>query len=442
MKKKIVIGICVGVLVVALIAAAIVKNSGSAGSGPVFSVNVAEIVNDDISSTISANGTVTEVEKSEVYLDTPVKVTKLYIKQNDIVKKGQQLLQFDFDTLNMQLEQAKIKKRTDELTLQKLKLTDPALSVSSAQNSHKLAENSVASAQRALDNAVKAFEDNKVLYGMDAISKSELDASENKVKDAEEALKSAQLKLQAENDNVSSAHKSKSTKQIDIESQELVVKNSELTVMDLESKIKKYTDAMYAAMDGVASQVNVNEAAFTPNGQTVYTVVNPNKLEVKLNINEYSSKLIKPGQTVDITGDSIPEKEKVTGKVKSISPVASKNTNNSGSQETVIQVIVSIDNITEAIKPGISVDCDIKTVDLKSIPTIQLDMLSPDKDGNNFVYIVDKDKMTMRKVPVEIGNTSDMKAEIKTGEVKVGDFVVVGPKATFKDGARVKLVGE
>ena len=442
MKKKIVIGICVGVLVVALIAAAIVKNSGSAGSGPVFSVNVAEIKNDDISSTISANGTVTEVEKSEVYLDTPVKVTKLYIKQNDIVKKGQQLLQFDFDTLNMQLEQAKIKKRTDELTLQKLKLTDPALSVSSAQNSHKLAENSVASAQRALDNAVKAFEDNKALYGMDAISKSELDASENKVKDAEEALKSAQLKLQAENDNVSSAHKSKSTKQIDIESQELIVKNSELTVMDLERKIKKYTDAMYAAMDGVASQVNVNETAFTPNGQTVYTVVNPNKLEVKLNINEYNSKLIKPGQTVDITGDSIPEKEKVTGKVKSISPVASKNTNNSGSQETVIQVIVSIDNITDAIKPGISVDCDIKTVDLKNIPTIQLDMLSPDKDGNNFVYIVDKDKLTMRKVPVEIGNTSDMKAEIKTGEVKVGDFVVVGPKATFKDGARVKIVGE
>lgn len=442
MKKKIVIGICLVVLIAGLVTAAVIKNSGSAGSGTVFSVNIAEIKNDDITTTISANGTVTEVEKSEVYIDTPVKVTKLYIHQNDTVKKGQQILQFDLDSLNMQLEQAKIKKRTDELTLQKLKLTDPALSVSSAQNSQKLAENSVASAQRALDNAKKEYEDNKALYAMNAISKSELDASENKVKEAEEALKSAQLKLQAENDNVSSAHKSNSTKQIDIESQELAVKNSELAIKELEDKIKKYTEAMYAAMDGVVSQVNVSEGAFTPNGQTVYTVINPNKLEVKININEYTSKLIKPGQSVDITGDSLPDNEKITGKVKSVSPVATTSVNKSGNQETVIEVIVSIDNITESIKPGISVYCDIKTVDLKNVPTIQLDMLSPDKDGKNFVYVVDKEKLTMRKVPVEIGFASDMKAELKSGDVKVGDFVVVGPKATFKDGAKVKIVGE
>ncbi len=440
MKKKIVIGICVGVLVIALIAAGIIKNSGAAGSGPVFSVSTSEIKKDDISSAISANGTVAEVEKSDVYLDTPVKVTKLYVKQNDVVKKGQKLADFDFDTLNLQLDQARLQKKTQELTLQKLKLTDAAVSVSAAQNGLKVAENSVASAQRTLDNAVKERDNTKSLYEIGDRSKNDLDLAENKVKDSEDALKNAKLKVENEKDNVNSASKSTSTKQIDIQSQELAIENSALTIKDLENKIKKYNDAMYATMDGVATQVNVTEGSFTPNAQQVFTVVNPDKLEVKLNINEYNAKMMQPGQSVDITGDSIPETNKITGKVKSVSPVANTNTNNTGTQETVIQVIVSIDSITEAIKPGITVNCDIKTVDKKNILTLQLDMLSPDKDGKNFVYVLGKDKQTMRKVPVEIGTTSDMKGEIKSGDIKEGDLVIMNPKSTFKDGARVKLV--
>lgn len=440
MKKKIVIGICVGVLVIAVIAASIIRNSGAVGSGPVFSVSAAEIKKDDISSAISANGTVTEVEKSEIYLDTPVKVTKLYIKQNDIVKKGQKLADFDFDTLNLQLDQAKLQKKTQELALQKLKLTDTAVSIATAQNGLKAAESSVTSAQRTLDNAIKDRDNTKSLYEMGDKSKNDLDLAENKVKDAEEALKNAKLKVENEKENVNTASKSTSTKQIDIQSQELAIENSALTIKDLENKIKKYNDAMYATMDGVATHVNVTEGSFTPNAQPVFTLVNPDKLEVKLNINEYNAKMMQPGQSVDITGDSIPETDKITGKVESVSPVASTNTNNTGTQETVIQVTVSIDNITEVIKPGITVNCDIKTVDIKNILTLQLDMLSPDKDGKNFVYVLSKDKQTMHKLPVEIGTTSDMKGEIKSGDIKEGDLVVMNPKSTFKDGARVKLV--
>lgn len=444
MKKKIVIGIVVGVLVVALIAAGIIKNAGSAGSGPIFSVNTAEIKKDDISSFISANGTVAEVDKAEVYLDTPVKVTKLLVKQNDVVKKGQQLAEFDMDSLNLELEQQKLQKKTQELTLKKLKLMDTTVSVASVQNSLKVAENSVSAAQRTYDKALKNFNDSKALYEVDAISKSELDSAETAVKDAEAALNNAKLNLESQKESLTSTNKtnnqSTNSKQIDIESQQVAIQTTDLAIKQLESRIKKYNDAMYATMDGIAAQVNVTEGSFTPAGQPVFKVVNPDKLEVKLNINEYNSKMIKEGQSVDISGDSIPENDKITGKVKNVSPLASTNMNNTGNQETVIQVVVSIDNITDAIKPGISVNCDIKTVDLKKVLTLQLDMLSPDKDGNNFVFVISKDKTTMRKVPVTIGTTSDMKAEIKTGDIKEGDLVVMNPKATYKDGARVKLV--
>lgn len=443
MKKKLIIGICVGVLVIALVAAGIVKNAGSAGKGPVFSVNAAEIKKDDISSSISANGTVAEVEKSEVYLDTPVKVTKLLIKQNDVVKKGQKLAEFDMEALNMELEQQRLQMKTQELMLKKLKLTDTTVSVASTQNSVKVAENSVASAQRTYDLALKERDDTKALYDMGDKSKSELDRAENALKDADAALKNAKLSLESQKEAFNSTNKTNnqntSSKQIDIESQQVAIQTTQLAIKQLESKVKKCQEAMYAAMDGIASKVNVTEGSFTPNGQPVFTVVNPDKLEVMLNINEYNAKIIKPGQAVDITGDSIPEKDKITGKVKTVSPVANTNMNSSGSQETVIQVVVSIDSANEAIKPGITVNCDIKTVDMKNVLTLQLDMLIPDKDGNNFVYVISEDKQTMKKVAVELGTTSDMKAELKTGDIKEGDLVVMNPKTTYKDGSRVKL---
>ena len=443
MKKKVFIGIGVAALIIILVVVGVVKNVGSVGTGTVYSVEASEIKKGDISSFLSANGTVAEVEKSETYIDTPIRVSKLYVKQNDSVKKGQKLADYDFDQLNSQLEQAKLTKRTQELALKKLRVTDPTVSVTTVQNSLKVAENTLASAQRSYDLALKNLNDNKTLYTADAISKSDLDKSESALNDAEVALKNAKLNLESQKDSISSTTKtnnqSTNSKQIDIQSQEVAIATSDLTIKDLENKIKKYTDAMYSAMDGVVSQVNVSEGSFTSSAQPIFVVVNPNTLEIKMNINEYNSKQVKVGQKVNITGDSIPETDKITGKVTKVSPIASKNATNNGSTETFIEVAASIDNATAAIKPGITVNCDIKTVDITNVLTIDLNMLSADKDENNFVYVLSKDKKTMNKKKVEIGITSDMKAEIKSGDIKEGDFVIVDPKAMYKDGARVKI---
>lgn len=443
MKKKVFIGIGIAAVIIALIAVGIAKNSEGMGSGAVYSVKVSEIKKGDINSYLSANGTVTEVEKNETYIDTPVKVTKLYVKQNDVVKKGQKLADFDFDALNLQLEQSKLQKRTQELTLKKMKVNDSTVSVTSAQNSLKVAENNVTSAQRTYDNALKSYNDNKALYDVDAISKSDLDTSSNALKDAEVALKNAKLNYDSQKESVNSTSKTNSqtasSKQIDIETQQVAIATTELTIKDLESKIKKYTEAMYSTMDGIASIVNVSEGGFTPSGQPVFVVVNPDKLEVKMNINEYNAKLMKPGQSVTVTGDSIPDSDKITGTIKSVSPIANKNTNNSGAQETVIEVRVTLDKVTAAIKPGISVNCDVQTVNLKNVLTVNLDMLSQDKDGNKTVFVLSSDKKTMVQKKVEIGTTSDMNAELKKGDLKEGDNVVLNPQPSFKDGSRVKI---
>jgi multidrug efflux pump subunit AcrA (membrane-fusion protein) len=60
-------------------------------------------------------------------------------------------------------------------------------------------------------------------------------------------------------------------------------------------------------------------------------------------------------------------------------------------------------NVTASIKPGITVNCDIKTIDITNVLTIQLDLLSTDKDGNYFVYVLSQDKKTMSKKKIELG---------------------------------------
>ena len=443
MKKKVFIGIGVAALIIGLVAVAIVKNMGSVGSGVLYSVEANKIAKGDISTVLSANGTVKEVDKSEINIDTPIKVTKVYVKQNDSVIKGQKLVDFDFTDLDFQLEQKKLQKRTQELVLKKLTVSDSKVSTTAAENSLKIAENSLVTAQRNYDDALQSSTDAKALYSSGAMSKSDLDKAQNTLKDAEDALKTAKLNIETQKNTIKDTSKTNnqtaSTKQVDIESQRVSIETCQLEIKSLEDKKKKYEDERYSAMDGIVSQVNVTEGANTPSGQPTFVVVNPNKLEIKMNINEYNAKQMKVGQKVDITGDSIPETDKITGKVSRISPLASKNDTSKGSTETVIEVFVSIDNITAAIKPGITVNCDIKTVDITNVLTVNLDMLSQDKDGNNFVYVISKDKKTMNKKKIQIGTTSDMKAELKGGDVKEGDLAVMNPKATYRDGDRVKL---
>ena len=443
MKKKIIIGVSLAVVVVALITVGIVKNAGSVGSGTVFTVQTGEIKKDDVSSFISANGTVSEIEKSEVYIDNPVKITKLYVKQNDTVKKGQKLADIDLDDMNTQLETQKLQKKSQELLLRKAMSADTTISTVNNQNEIKAAQNDVASKQRAYEQALKNRNEKKALYDSEAISKVELDSAENTLKDAEDMLSVAKFTLQtkkdAQNETNKTNSKSKATQQLDIESQQIAIQTTEVAIKDLENKIKKYKASMFSTMDGIVSQVNVTEGSYTMAGQPVFVVINPDKLEVKLNINEFNAKLLKPGQAVEISGDSIPESEEVTGKVKSVAPIAKANTTNTGSSETVIPVVISIDKITTSIKPGITVSCDIKTVDISNVLTVDLDMLGQDKDDSKYVFVISPDKKTMQKKKIELGTTSDMKAELVGGGLKEGDLVVMNPNPAYKDGARVKI---
>jgi macrolide-specific efflux system membrane fusion protein len=123
------------------------------------------------------------------------------------------------------------------------------------------------------------------------------------------------------------------------------------------------------------------------------------------------------------------------GKVISLSPSAKKNVTSNG-QETVIEAIISIDKSDVELKSGINVNCEIFTENKKGVLVADFDMMKEDKDGNKFVFVVDKDNI-MRKKQIKLGVNTDMKAEVISG-LNEGDMVVIKPLPSHKDGAKAK----
>jgi HlyD family secretion protein len=80
-------------------------------------------------------------------------------------------------------------------------------------------------------------------------------------------------------------------------------------------------------------------------------IINPDYLQVKLDVKEVDVLKIKQGQEVEVTGDAFPDK-KFKGFVKSVGTVAMKKQGISNSDEAFIQVIGFCRNTEKVLKPG------------------------------------------------------------------------------------------
>jgi HlyD family secretion protein len=420
MKKKVAIGIVIVALICVFTVTAILKQSGSSpafGGGKAYEVKTEVIGKGDISTYVSASGHVQVTETAEEYLDTPLKVVKLLVEKNQKVTKGQKLLELDMDPLYSELNQLKINR-----SAQQLALDSAGLDAEITQ-----AESAIESSERAYEDAKKTLEKNKALYEAGAISKSELDMSDKAVQDAEFALKNAR----ATYDSLLS------TRDLDMKTKRQNLESTNLSISSLEDKIRKINEVLISPIDGIVAELNVQEKSYTSSVQPIYKIVNLDTLQVKAMVREYDIKSVKTGQNVKITGDAIPEDVEITGRVESISPIAVTNMT-SGGEEVVVEVIISVEESPVQLKPGLSVTCDISTVDKKDVLVAPMEAFDQDKDGNKFVYIVDVNTYTMHKTPVKLGISSDMSVEVLEG-LKEGDLIVISPQPFYKDGARVKI---
>lgn len=384
-KKSIWIWIVVLIIVVASIYFISLKNKEA---GSAVEVTVSKVEKGDLVSLFSTSGVVESKSKQEFYIFSPTKVLKVYVSVGDQVKKGDRLLELETQDLSIQYQIAKKQLEMAQIQLEALKNLKQKQTEQSQIPTPSLPQQAPASEQSIPHQTQAQFQQPTSSLSLDD-----------------------QIKLQE--------------KQVEI---------AELNLKSIQQNMNKMQKYVTADFDGTVTSLNAKENNyFTSTQFPAITVEDLQNLQVVLDVNPYDAVSLSEGQQayIHFAGKTF------EGKVNKISPTAVKVMSQTGG-DSVVKVYVDILNNDGTIKPGFKVDVDIKIGEKKDTIKIPSEAVVTDKNGNEFVYVVENGIAKQRKV--KTGLVSDLETEILEG-VNVGDKVILNPSAAIKDGVKVMTKG-
>jgi HlyD family secretion protein len=157
-------------------------------------------------------------------------------------------------------------------------------------------------------------------------------------------------------------------------------------------------------------------------GTPVYRVDDLSSLLVDVDVSEVDINRVKVGQPVVLTFDAILAKE-YTGVVVEVSPVG-----NVVAGVVNFKVTIELLDADEEVKPGMTAAVNMVVSQLEDV------LLVPNRavrvqEGARVVYLLKGGEMEM--VEIELGSTSDLYSEVVSGDLKVGDLIILNPPAEF-----------
>ena len=197
---------------------------------------------------------------------------------------------------------------------------------------------------------------------------------------------------------------------------------AEAAVQALENTIN--TGKIIAPFDGTITQIDavagdlITASSGSDNTTSALTVSNLDNLMVEVLISEVDINKVKVGQRAEITFDAISNK-KYSGYVSSISSSGKEDENNL----VQFSVWVKVDDADDQVKPGFTSVVSIVTAELDDALLVPYDAVVS-RDGSYMVVLANKDGSTTM-VPVELGASSNLYAEVTSGELEEGDQVVL-----------------
>ena len=442
------IGIIIGVII---LLGAIVGFTVNQTQKNVVTVQSGKVVKQDISSVVTASGEIRPKTYVNVGANAMGRITRLYVKEGESVKKGQVLAQLE----NVQSE-ADVNAMKAQLASNQTDATaaDAALRTAIAQSKSSSAE----FARAKLD-----FDRAESLYKDQLISKQDYDSKKSAYEVAEAVAAQDQARV------------AQSRAQLDSANGHISQARAQLTrVNDVLSKTL-YT----APFNGTVTNVPVHEGETVvmgiqnSPGSTLMTVSDLSVITAEVRVDETDIVNIALGQPAEVTIDAIPGKT-FKGKVTEIGDNAIvRSTGVSSAQSTTstqeakdFKVVVTLDDPPANLRPGLSSTAKITTGTAKSTLTIPIQALVA-RDKNDLdaqakkgkkdkaapVVAVKKDTEEVQGVfvitpqrkaefrKVETGLTGTTEIQVKSG-LKENDEIITGSYKvlkTLRNGAGVKV---
>lgn len=287
------------------------------------------------------------------------------------------------------------------------------------------AETAMNNAKTAYDNAVKSYEKTEKSNGT---------TEENysiAVKNAKEALEDAKkaydLAVQQVEADLAALKKA-------AEQQRTLSGLNDPQVIMLENLKEKLEYAVVVApCDGIITAVNVEEGLVATGA--MFVIEDLSNLVVSANVGEYDIPYVAEGMTATVKCDAV-SGVKYDGKVSSVAP-----TGVPGNTGTTYAIEADIDGEDGKILVGMNAKVAITSDKRENALTITYDALTTDEDGNDAVYVAEKDENGVyhaKLVSVEIGLETDYEIEIISDEISEGMYVLTNT-TMLSDGDMVMI---
>ena len=429
--------------------------------------DVSVVEKGDLSKRVTASGTTVAADPVSIFIELSQEVEEVFAEVGDTVNEGDLLVTYDIEDTQRELKdklaEANATVENAQISLSELSAPVEGAELLELQNQVVNAEKNIkdtqsqidsydikiAQAQTEVDNAKRTMEDNAQLLTVGGISQQEYDNAEqayqkaldtltqtqNDKQTAELSLQTAELSLQKAQLNLEeSQNKTSSTAtQNSIKKQQNTLETAQRNVSSIQYNINKLTAATYSPISGTVIESNAVEGQMLTDSTVMMKIADLSNLDVEAYVSEYDKAQIEVGQKVEIKSDGI-EGKVYTGTVTKIEPTASTQSTMSGS-ETVVPIVVHMEDPDELMKPGFSLDLEIIVQDLSDAVYVPLSAVGKNKDDSYYVYKVTENDV-LQKTDITLGSTNDTSAVIESG-VTVGERIVTSPTEDMTDGANL-----
>lgn len=452
--KKVAIGI--GVLVVGGI---VVQVSLQQANKDVVTVQTGKVGKQDLVSQVTASGEIRPKTYTNVLAEGFGKITEIYVKEGDVVKRGDVLLQLE----NIQ--------PTADVEAQRASLASQEAGVKSAEANYRSASADVNRAKAEHDRAKFDWERGQQLYEAELISKQEFDARKASYDASVATLEAASARLQVT--------------RAELERSRSMLEQTRAILTRARDVLRKTT--ITAPIGGVVTYIavrvgeNVVMGIQNSPGSYLMTISDMSVVTAEVKVDETDIVNVKQGQEVDVTIDAVPGKtfkgrvtEVGTQAVLRTSGLATTQTTTGSQEAKDFKVIITLNDPPQTLRPGLSTTAKIKTASRDDVLAIPMQALAvrtrkdleeaaeqaskqggpgvtlaaakadpavkdPKKEEIQGVFVVRNGKAEFVQVKTGITGVTDI--EVLEG-LKEGDEIVTGSYRalrTLKHGARVKV---
>ena len=299
-------------------------------------------------------------------------VTKVYIKDNDYVKKGDTLFTIDNNDYIVKLEDAKaaLIAAQGNFEVSKADIGSALASVSVSDANVQSAGGTIETAKIRLGRATNDFERYNNLYKNHSITKQQYEQALAAKQEAESQLRILQDQQKASSfqKSVIIAKSKVSNKQSEVASAN--IKRAE--AMLEAAKLNLSYTVVTAAIDGQVSKIAIQPGQLVQPGQALFYIINNQEAWVIANFKETQLNKMKMGQKVTVKVDAYPDTD-FEGEITSFSPATGSKfsllppDNATGNfvktiQRLPVKISLNATNNPEKIKllrPGMNVDVDV-----------------------------------------------------------------------------------